>query len=1166
MMNKAMKRHLSMLLAVTMLMQSLAGASWPIPALAQASEATITPREIRLELTPGQLATRTITVTTAETPIPKVDVLLLFDVTGSMSDEIRAAKENASYIMDAVRAKVPDAAFGVASFVDYPHYYDYAGYADEYGAPGDYPWSLDLDITTDTGAVQRTLNALELGNGKDGPECYSRALFEAILVSWRAGAKKVIVLFGDSVPHDTGFFQAEFGVNTGVDPGEDEEPGTGDDLVFTEVVARLREQRIEVIPINSAPDFEEAVASFGYLAAQTGGQVFNLAAATEAPEAVVRGLEAATERIKQLTILPDEAFILWVTAAPATHHDVGGGESRSFEMTITVSEDTSPGPYEFNLTVLGDGARLGVVHVVLGVGPRAPELPDGAQLLKDKRALSQFLDSPQVTLRVLDTVDIPYDPGGYFEVEPKVMEWVDTLEKGAGERDLTVAEVMALQRLVWQEEGVKVLFEDQITMAHSMGEHVGNIASVAWSLIKAFKFLDHVSRKHVVGRLVTKIRHKVEAKLVDIIQITISAIGDTIPDETVQTAFKAGAWAACGYVKEQLDKGMTIEEVLMKGGAALVLDNALDGLFVQLTKDDVEVALERAQMFSQQTLEPVSAVRENEESEARIDSLVDPAHAKTKDIERTDREVRSKQEVTKIATDVADVASLVSTASGVGGVVGAILKGLAIATRVVDALFSSTVIVQAGWHWASLPATVEDLTEAAFPAGTALWPEGAAVRAHSLVPAESIRELSVADAPLITSRPMARYAGEALQRVRVRSAEYESVLQRLAEAVRRGDQAELTGITEELLIADDALSQELATARTPIFAGAVKLIAATGSDELYPRLAAAVADFDLQGVWLYALLLQLLSQPGDPTAQESLLTQIKRTVDSLQTYETALEEALPAVTDHLKEPVVSLSSYRLSEVSPERELTLTLTINNPLPGQAQSVQVTLTEADNLEFLSSPALELGNMDGGSERSVEFRLRLSAGAEATVMAVVGVSNGRGDQRLIYISIFEEAISPPEETAPLPIAPRRPMAWVFLLLVAGGLLIVAAAVYLYSQRAPTARPVAEVAHASLRVQQGVAQPSHLPLQKQATTIGRGPGNDMSIGDRRVSRHHSRIRREGPYFILEDLVSVNGTFLNGQRITQARLYDGDIIRVGDTELMFQGPMQRPAAEKARG
>ncbi len=69
---------------------------------------------------------------------------------------------------------------------------------------------------------------------------------------------------------------------------------------------------------------------------------------------------------------------------------------------------------------------------------------------------------------------------------------------------------------------------------------------------------------------------------------------------------------------------------------------------------------------------------------------------------------------------------------------------------------------------------------------------------------------------------------------------------------------------------------------------------------------------------------------------------------------------------------------------------------------------------------------------------------------------------------------------------------------------------------------------------------------LDKEITTLGRWPDNDVVVDDRWVSRHHARIRREGERYVLEDLGSKNGTFVNGRRITgPVVLNDGDEVQV---------------------
>jgi signal transduction histidine kinase/pSer/pThr/pTyr-binding forkhead associated (FHA) protein len=75
---------------------------------------------------------------------------------------------------------------------------------------------------------------------------------------------------------------------------------------------------------------------------------------------------------------------------------------------------------------------------------------------------------------------------------------------------------------------------------------------------------------------------------------------------------------------------------------------------------------------------------------------------------------------------------------------------------------------------------------------------------------------------------------------------------------------------------------------------------------------------------------------------------------------------------------------------------------------------------------------------------------------------------------------------------------------------------------------------------------------LEKQVVTIGRASDRDVVINDRRVSSHHAELRRAGKTWIIFDLASTNGTFVNGARTTEAVLSVGDEITVGSTLLVF--------------
>lgn len=65
---------------------------------------------------------------------------------------------------------------------------------------------------------------------------------------------------------------------------------------------------------------------------------------------------------------------------------------------------------------------------------------------------------------------------------------------------------------------------------------------------------------------------------------------------------------------------------------------------------------------------------------------------------------------------------------------------------------------------------------------------------------------------------------------------------------------------------------------------------------------------------------------------------------------------------------------------------------------------------------------------------------------------------------------------------------------------------------------------------------------------TVGRDPGNDIILRDPKVSRHHAEIVFERGFFVLHDLASANGTYINGKRIRVAPLTHGAKLRMGNS------------------
>ncbi len=75
---------------------------------------------------------------------------------------------------------------------------------------------------------------------------------------------------------------------------------------------------------------------------------------------------------------------------------------------------------------------------------------------------------------------------------------------------------------------------------------------------------------------------------------------------------------------------------------------------------------------------------------------------------------------------------------------------------------------------------------------------------------------------------------------------------------------------------------------------------------------------------------------------------------------------------------------------------------------------------------------------------------------------------------------------------------------------------------------------------------------LSGQSMTMGREPDNDIIVENLLVSGYHARIDPAGRAYILTDLQSKNGTFVNGERVTSTKLKDGDQILVGKHTIVF--------------
>ena len=94
-----------------------------------------------------------------------------------------------------------------------------------------------------------------------------------------------------------------------------------------------------------------------------------------------------------------------------------------------------------------------------------------------------------------------------------------------------------------------------------------------------------------------------------------------------------------------------------------------------------------------------------------------------------------------------------------------------------------------------------------------------------------------------------------------------------------------------------------------------------------------------------------------------------------------------------------------------------------------------------------------------------------------------------------------------------------------------------------------------ALLVVRRGPNSGSRFLLDGDITTAGRHPESDIFLDDVTVSRRHAEFVRTGETFLLRDVGSLNGSYVNRRRIDEATLSNGDEVQIGKYRLVFFAP-----------
>jgi hypothetical protein len=301
--------------------------------VAPAASVQINPSTNDLVLNQGDTLTEKIVVTVpANASVPKADVYFLTDSTGSMTDAIGAVKSGSANILAALNGLGLDLAFGVGNYKDFPS--------------DPYAFDHQLSLTQVVPDVQTAINAWNAQGGSDLPEGQLFALDELAVppggsIGWRAGAKRIIVWFGDAPGHDP--------VCAAI---------SGKSLAITEgsVTTKLVNEQITVLAISTASpglDADPTSGAVDYLtdcgapggtpgqgtkiATATGGQFVTVIDPTQIVQTIIDLVTAAVGSINNLNLVPSGATAPFVTSItpPGGYGPLAGDEEHVLEFEVT---------------------------------------------------------------------------------------------------------------------------------------------------------------------------------------------------------------------------------------------------------------------------------------------------------------------------------------------------------------------------------------------------------------------------------------------------------------------------------------------------------------------------------------------------------------------------------------------------------------------------------------------------------------------------------------------------------------------------------------------------------------------------------------------------------------------------------------------------------------
>jgi len=743
--------------------------------------------------------------------------------------------------------------------------------------------------------------------------------------------------------------------------------------------------------------------------------------------------------------------------------------------------------------------------------------------------ISSWLEEKRRLIPSLESVDIPTSlftvPGVSAYDESAARELLDRVNSQMEQGTLTPEQAEAFARLTLQERALARMLPSYTGVAASVADTTIDSAETILGTLSALRPAWNLCRSQLP--FCDRLQESTERTVWRLLRDGGKLLARFLGPEPDQRETGAKAWdLGVRLIQDRFAQGHSLQDLLVDNGIQAAMTGMMIRPYLTRTQALLGRGVATADLGSS-TANRWPITGSTERAGLLINELVQQAEWQEQEAVERHHDFQQAANLAQVVEDIADLATPSPLAQAVG--IGARLEHLFMANLPVLLMNSRNL------------GCVEYLSTRA-----------AEMAFDSAQPGEDCRSMQGKMPPsdgqvfFVAYRP-ASANSRLRSELHSQADQYRQALEALVQAVQSGNSQAIEQAVEQLSQAEGAVGNYLQAIQA--------ILLEQGEPDQNDRaLIEQSWSWTMSNFVLYLTVAEtLMARQSDAQPQTDLqqAAQMALTsVDRVQQRADQVDLTLPAGV-----PVLVIQELGV-ETTPDRHLHLNVRVNNT--GTGEAVEVTVGVLVEEREVASTAL--GSIPVGEGKQTTLDIPWPTAPAFTVQAWAG-----GVLMDSYLAGVPASIAPLSQPGPAP-AFARPqgdttsllVGFLLLLLVIGG-----GGALLLSQSRRAQSPLA-----GLQVVQGQAVRPYVSLRSRQLTIGRDPRCDLALPDRRVSAHHALVQQTPTGYLLTDLGSTNGTFVNGQRITQHLLREGDRICVGTTEIVFRAkevPAGRPAPSAPR-